>query len=247
MSLRYAISIGHDEIRGAHRQAKEALFRRVALETGRELDPEALTIGFARRATAYKRFALVFSDPERLAAIATGVGRLQLLFAGKAHPHDIPGKEMIQSVFRMAERLRGRVEVVYLPGYDMEQAALMTAGADLWLNTPQPPMEASGTSGMKAALNGVPSVSVLDGWWLEGCIEGVTGWSIGERHNRHQPQPPLQRDADDLYRKLEEVIVPMFYRQPERYADVMRHAIALNGSFFNTERMLSQYVTMAYF
>jgi len=246
MSLRYAISISHDQIRAAHRQAKDRLLGRIASETGRELDPEALTIGFARRATAYKRFALVFEDPDRLAAISMAVGRLQMVFAGKAHPHDIPGKEMIQTVFRMADRLRGRVEIVYLPGYDMELAGLLTAGVDLWLNTPQPPMEASGTSGMKAALNGVPSLSVLDGWWLEGCIEGVTGWSIGERHNRHRPQP-VGRDADDLYRKLEEAVIPLFYTEPARYAEVMRHAIALNGSFFNTERMLSQYVTKAYF
>jgi starch phosphorylase len=121
----------------------------------------------------------------------------------------------------------------------------MTAGADLWLNTPERPLEASGTSGMKAAINGVPSLSVLDGWWLEGCIENVTGWAIGA--DGKGSTSDWEADAESLYTKLEHVIVPMFYNERNHYIDVMRHAIALNGSFFNTQRMIQEYVTKAYF
>lgn len=125
----------------------------------------------------------------------------------------------------------------------MELAQRLVAGVDVWLNTPEPPMEASGTSGMKAALNGVPSLSVLDGWWIEGCIEGVTGWAVG---TPDQPDDRSQ-DARSLYTKLEGRIVPMFYGDRNRFIEIMRHAIALNGSFFNTQRMLQQYVVKAYF
>ena len=138
------------------------------------------------------------------------------------------------------------MKVAYLANYDWQLAQLMTAGVDVWLNTRQPPLEASGTSGMKEALNGVPSLSILDGWWIEGCIEGVTGWAIGELPNPatvNEDQSP--RDADSLYDKLEQVVVPLFYRR-DPFIDVMRHAIALNGSFFNTQRMVLQYVTKAY-
>jgi len=132
-----------------------------------------------------------------------------------------------------------------LEHYDMEIARLMTSGVDLWLNTPLPPMEASGTSGMKAALNGVPSLSILDGWWIEGCIEGVTGWAISEAR---EGAPALSADdAGLLYQKLEQVILPLYYDDQDHYVDMMRHCIALNGSFFNTHRMIQQYVLKAYF
>jgi starch phosphorylase len=165
------------------------------------------------------------------------------VYAGKAHPNDQSGKDLIKDVFRSIGGIRDAVQMVYLPNYDMDLGRLMTAGCDLWLNTPEPPMEASGTSGMKAAVNGVPSLSVLDGWWVEGCIEDVTGWSIGVAGGDHD----RPRDAEALYTKLEQTIVPMYYREPARYLRVMQGAIVINASFFNTERMMHQYVTKAYF
>jgi starch phosphorylase len=188
----------------------------------------------------------LFYDLERLRKIGAAAGALQLIYAGKAHPQDEGGKEMIKAVFRAIDALRKDVRVVWLENYDMELGKLLTAGVDIWLNTPQPPLEASGTSGMKAALNGVPSFSILDGWWIEGCIEGVTGWAIG-RDGDMNVSHELAADAASLYDKLESIIVPMFYREPHHFVEVMRHAIALNGSFFNTQRMMQQYVLKAYF
>jgi glycogen phosphorylase len=183
-----------------------------------------------------------------LKQIAATGGRIQIIYAGKAHPHDQGGKEVIKRIFEAKAALKAHVKIAYLVNYDWQLAQLMTAGVDLWLNTPQPPLEASGTSGMKAALNGVPSLSILDGWWIEGCIEGVTGWAIGELPGPGDGDDDRSpRDAASLYDKLERVVVPLFYRDRERFIDVMRHAIALNGSFFNTQRMVLQYVTKAYF
>jgi glycogen phosphorylase len=202
-----------------------------------------MTIGFARRATPYKRADLIFSDLERLLKIARSVGKLQIVFGGKAHPHDAGGKELIRRIFAAREQLGEHVRIVYLENYEMALAAKMVAGVDLWLNNPMKPLEASGTSGMKAALNGVPSFSVLDGWWVEGHVEGVTGWSIGGPELEADPT----RDAVDLYIKLERVILPLFYGLPFAYAEVQRSAISLNASFFNTQRMVRQYVHNAYF
>jgi starch phosphorylase len=241
--LRYAVSIPLQEIRDAHALSKATLLAEVKRRTGVSLDLSVMTIGFARRATPYKRADLIFSDVERLASIARNVGKIQIIFGGKAHPHDGGGKELIRRIYAADERLRGLVEVVYLENYEMALAHQMVAGVDLWLNNPMKPLEASGTSGMKAAMNGVPSFSVLDGWWVEGHVEGVTGWSIGTPDAEGDPS----RDALDLYIKLERVILPLFYGLPFAYAEVMRSAIALNGSFFNTQRMVRQYVHNAYF
>ncbi|MEO8333799.1 MAG: alpha-glucan family phosphorylase [bacterium] len=241
--LRYAVGIPLQEIRDAHMESKTAFLDEVLTRTGVTLDPSLLTIGFARRATPYKRADLIFTDVERLATIARKVGKLQIVFGGKAHPHDGGGKELIRRIFAADERLKGLVEVVYLENYEMALAAKMVAGVDLWLNNPMKPLEASGTSGMKAAMNGVPSFSVLDGWWVEGHVEGVTGWSIGGPDAETDPAA----DALDLYIKLERVILPLFYGLPFAYAEVMRSAIALNGSFFNTQRMVRQYVHNSYF
>jgi glycogen phosphorylase len=243
LALRHAVRIPLDELRAAHERSKATLLVEVKQRTGVDLDPEALTIGFARRSTGYKRPDLIFHDPERLRRIAADIGPIQLVFAGKAHPRDDEGKRMIRRIFESAADLRGDVKVVYLPNYDMDLGRTICAGVDLWLNNPLPPLEASGTSGMKAALNGVPSLSVLDGWWIEGYMEGVTGWAIGE-----EGTPPGDPDADSasLYGQLEDVIVPMFYEAPYAYADVMRSAIALNGSFFNSQRMVRQYEQHAY-
>jgi starch phosphorylase len=239
-SLRYALSIPNGEIWTAHTQAKRRLIQYVNREANAGMDVDFLTIGFARRATTYKRLGLLFTDIERLKNIVSRSGQFQVIYAGKAHPNDNEGKELIKHIFQAKQALKNTVRVVYLENYDTSLGKLITSGVDLWLNTPQQPNEASGTSGMKAALNGIPSLSVLDGWWIEGHIEGVTGWGIGEKDDR-------SNDAVSLYGKLEDVILPMFYREREQFIGVMRHAIAINGSFFNTQRMLQQYVLNAYF
>ena len=241
--LRYAVGVPLQEIRHAHADAKRALFEEIQRRNGVELDPKVFTIGFARRATPYKRADLVISNPERLVQIADAVGPIQIVFGGKAHPHDVGGKELIRRIHEAAALLADAVKIVYIENYEMAIAAKMIAGVDLWLNNPMKPLEASGTSGMKAALNGVPSLSVLDGWWIEGHVEGVTGWSIGSS----SAEGDQSKDASDLYLKLERVILPLFYGLPFAYAEVMRAAIAINGSFFNTQRMVEQYVRNAYF
>ena len=228
-------------IRNAHHAAKAELLAEVRERASVTLNPEALTIGFARRATGYKRADLLFSDIERLRAIARNVGPLQVLYAGKAHPRDYEGKAIISSIFAAARALGDDVRVVYLEDYGMDLAKRLCAGVDLWLNTPIRPREASGTSGMKAALNGVPSLSILDGWWVEGHAEGVTGWAIG---GPEEGDPAA--DARSLYDKLEHVIAPTFFKQPDYYAAVMRSAIARNGSYFTGERMVTEYAREAY-
>lgn len=246
-SLRYALNIPKREIWEAHRQSKQALIELVNSSGSTSLDPDIFTIGFARRAAVYKRAELLFLDSQRLTDIAAKSGPFQLIYAGKAHPHDQAGKDIIKSLYKIKAALKDRIKIVYLEEYDIRLAKALTAGVDLWLNTPQPPLEASGTSGMKAALNGVPSFSVLDGWWGEGCIEGVTGWAIGQSEASLESRDDRAGDAQSLYNKLEMIIIPMFYNDGGRYAGVMRNAIALNGSFFNTERMLNQYISKAYF
>jgi starch phosphorylase len=243
-SLRYALSIPKDEVWQAHSQAKRALIQQVNRQTNVAMDVDVLTLGFARRATPYKRADLLFTDLGRLRHLATQVGALQIVYAGKAHPHDTGGKELITRIFQAKEALKPHIKIAYLSNYDLELGKLMTAGVDVWLNTPQPPLEASGTSGMKAALNGVPSLSVLDGWWIEGRIEGVTGWGIGDDSRDGGDRSKV---VSSLYDKLEQTVIPLFYNERERFIEIMLHAIALNGSFFNTHRMIQQYVLKAYF
>ena len=242
--LRYVIGIPVDEIQRAHLQAKRSLLEEVESQTGVRLDEEIMTIGFARRAATYKRADLLFSNPDRLRWIVSHVGPLQVIYGGKAHPRDEPGKDEIRHVFEAAAKLNHNLRIVYVEDYDLAWGHLITSGVDLWLNTPQRPHEASGTSGMKAALNGVPSLSVLDGWWIEGCLEGTTGWAIG--HGDELAEDATAEVAS-LYDKLELVILPMFYGRPTAFAAVMRSTIAINGSFFNTQRMVSQYMANAYF
>jgi len=243
-NLRYAVEIPLEEIVEAHRASRIRLLEEIERRIGRRLDPDALTIGFARRAAPYKRVTLAFTDPERLRALSRDAGRLQFVLAGKAHPGDGVGRELIHRVHEAARALGEDLPVVYLEDYDMRLGALLTAGVDLWLNTPRQPLEASGTSGMKAALNGVPSLSILDGWWIEGHVEGVTGWAIGEAWSGGDPDDGA--DAAAFYEKLESAVIPTFYSRPDAYAHMRRWAIALNGSFFNAERMLLQYAVHAY-
>ena len=243
--MRYAVGIPLEEIKKAHCLAKSALIKEVHRRSGMLLDESALTIGFARRAATYKRADLLFKDINRLKYIAESIGPIQILYGGKAHPHDAGGKALIQRVIQAATGLKNDIKILYLENYNMALAKLITSGVDLWLNTPQRPQEASGTSGMKAALNGVPSLSDLDGWWVEGCVEDVTGWAIG--YDSKISGDDSAAESASLYDKLERKIIPMFYRAPEAYAEVMRFSIALNASFFNTHRMLSQYKANAYY
>ena len=246
-SLRYAISIACDDIWQAHQKTKHRLIEYVNKLCNAGMDQSVMTLGFARRATLYKRPTLIFTDIERLRTIASHCGQLQIIFGGKAHPRDEEGKKLIHEIFKIKNVLARDIRIAYLPDYDMEIGRLMTSGVDLWLNTPLPPMEASGTSGMKAAINGVPSLSILDGWWIEGCIEGVTGWAISNSEQQTTDAMLATSEADILYSKLENIIIPMYYHNRDAFIDIMRNAIAINGSFFNTERMISQYVTKAYF
>ena len=247
-ALRNALTIPDGDLWEAHLQAKCRLLERVKQETGVEMKEEVFTIGFARRATGYKRAGLLLQDVGRLKSIAASAGPFQAVYAGKAHPHDEDGKRTIQSIIHAARQLAPEVAVVYLQNYEIDLAQILTAGCDLWLNTPQPPLEASGTSGMKAALNGVPSLSILDGWWVEGHLEGVTGWAIGEDEGKAPEQGDrTARDTAALYDKLEKVVLPAFYKERPHFINVMREAIALNGSNFNTQRMLHQYLLHAYF
>ncbi len=237
------------EIFAGHMEAKQELldFANRCGRGGGTLSPETFTIGFARRATRYKRHALLFSDMERLKKISRKYA-LQVIFAGKAHPRDEPGKQLIEEVFSRMEELRGNVCVVYLENYDMSIAAKLVSGVDLWLNTPERPMEASGTSGMKASLNGILNFSVLDGWWVEGCIEGVTGWAIGPQPSGiYSAEDLREQETHDLYGKLEYVILPDYYEQRDRWVELMQESISKIAYYFNSHRMMRRYISEAYF
>jgi starch phosphorylase len=228
------------KIANCHAQTKQRLFAEVFARTGQQFNPKMLTLGFARRVATYKRASLLLQDPKRLSKIAKKIGGLQILYAGKAHPADVAGKGLIKDVFASASALEASgVHILYLENYDWELGAMLTQGVDVWVNTPRRPYEASGTSGMKAALNGVPSLSVLDGWWIEGCAENATGWAIDDAENE-------DGEAASLYDKLENSIAPL-YARPNAWARMQQHCIGMNGTFFNTDRMLGQYFNNAYF
>jgi starch phosphorylase len=235
------------ELWEAHREAKRKLLDHVNRTTGAEMDLNVLTLGFARRTTAYKRPHLLFHDIDRLLKIAEK-GKLQIIYAGKAHPHDDNGKKLIQGIYEYGDRLKGKIQVVFLPGYNMDTALKLVSGVDIWLNTPLRPLEASGTSGMKAAHNGVLNFSVLDGWWIEGHIEGFTGWAIGGPPTEFsKPGEADADDAADLYTKLENIIIPKYYRtDKDAWVRMMNNAISKNAYYFNSHRMMRRYVTEAY-
>jgi len=246
-NLRYALSIPKEKVWQAHTAAKQNLIQYVNRVCNSGMDFDVLTLGFARRAASYKRADLLFEDIDKLRQISSQVGAIQIIYAGKAHPQDQGGKELIHKIFQAKELLKPQVKIAYLANYDIELGKMITAGVDVWLNTPLPPFEASGTSGMKAALNGVPSLSILDGWWIEGCIENVTGWAIGQYLEEPDVDQRRTNDSLLLYEKLEHTVVPGFYHNRDSFINVMKHCIALNGSFFNTQRMMNQYVLKAYF
>jgi starch phosphorylase len=242
-ALRAAVMIPLHELRDAHLQSKRLLFEEIRRRTGVALEENELTLGFARRATAYKRPDLLLSNLDRLISIHRQTGPIQIVYGGKAHPRDAVGKELIRRIFDASRELHDEIRIVYLDNYDMTLGQLITSGVDVWVNNPIRPLEASGTSGMKAALNGVPSLSILDGWWVEGHVEGVTGWSIGDGT---EPRNDSAMEASRLYEKLQRVVVPLYYTRTAQFTEVMRWAIALNGSYFNTHRMVSQYAGQAW-
>jgi len=236
-----ADQIPDDAIWKAHQAAKQALIETVKERTKVELRPDLPILGFARRMTGYKRPDLLFSNLPRLKAIAAK-RPFQIVLAGKAHPRDSGGKHLIERLHEHIRELAATIPVVFVPNYDMSLARVIVAGSDIWLNTPLRPLEASGTSGMKAALNGVPSLSVLDGWWIEGCIEGVTGWAVGD-----SKQSSNGDDEVALYRKLEETVLPLYYDNAHTpWIALMKGAICKNASYFNSHRMMRRYVTEAY-
>jgi starch phosphorylase len=244
-ALRYVANVALEDVRRAHAQAKWCLMQEVNERTNAGFDKDVLTLGSARRATAYKRPTLLLHDPQRLGAVAARHGGLQIVLAGKAHPADAEGRGLVQALTRATHGAIAGVRVAFLPNYDVETAQLLTAGVDVWLNTPRPPMEASGTSGMKAAHNGVPSVSTFDGWWTEGCVDGVTGWSIGPRESEDAARRSDAEDAGELYRLLDERVAPA-HADADTWAGIMRSTIAVNASFFNTHRMIGEYLRLAY-
>jgi starch phosphorylase len=225
------------ELWAAHHALKGEMLDAVAARTGVRLDPEVLTIGFARRAAGYKRADFIFHDPARLDPLLAG-GLLQLVFAGKAHPDDAEGKRIVATLVNMARRHPAKV--IFVPDYNMAVARLLTRGVDVWLNNPLRPLEACGTSGMKAALNGVLNFSVLDGWWPEACRHGVNGWAIGEAR-----EPDQERDLGSLYATLEDDIIPA-WADRTRWTAMMRASIASVEDAFSSARMVREYFAQLY-
>ncbi len=228
-----------ETLRAARRDLKRELLAAVECRTGVRLDPAALTIGFARRTATYKRPDLLLRDPDRLAPLLKD-RRAQLIFSGKAHPADQAGKTVVAMLI---ETIRQWPEsIVFLENYDMGLARLLTRGCDVWLNTPRRPLEASGTSGMKAAMNGVLNLSVLDGWWPEGCEHGVTGWAIGDGSEGPDQD---ERDLRSLYDRLEGEVLPAF-AEPERWTRMMRASIGMAVERFSSDRMVTEYFSRLY-
>ena len=238
--------IPDEEIWQAHKEAKKVLIDCVNKATNIGMDYDTLTLGFGRRATGYKRADLLFADLEKLKKV-NRKGKIQVVFAGKAHPRDESGKRLIEQIFGYIERLKDEIKIAYLENYDMDLATKLVSGVDVWLNTPLRPLEASGTSGMKAAHNGVINFSVLDGWWIEGWIEGVTGWAIGPHPDEQVSMEESRiREQDDLYNKLEYIIIPMFYQRRDEWIRMMENSIGKIAYYFNSHRMMHRYVTEAY-
>ncbi|MFO7794306.1 MAG: alpha-glucan family phosphorylase [Candidatus Nanohaloarchaea archaeon] len=240
--LGQALKIPDSEIWDAKIKSKKELQRLVKEKNGGEIDLGSLTIGFARRMTGYKRPTLIFKDLESLDKLGEKYGGLQLVFGGKAHPADTQGKELIQKIIKYGDML-DHVDVYFVEDYSIEDSLTMIAGSDVWLNTPHRGQEASGTSGMKAMHNATPQLSVLDGWWLEGHIEDVTGWSIGEDYVEGENEDEI--DSKSVYRKLDHII-SMYENERQEWLEIMKNCIAINAAYFNTDRMVKEYINEAY-
>lgn len=235
--LNRADQLSDSMVWNAHQLAKDDLIKSVRAATGTVMKPDEPIIGFARRMTSYKRPDMLFENLEQLSLIAKEFP-FQIVVSGKAHPLDQEGKRLIEHINGAMRSLIGTIPCAYLPNYDLRIAKTMVSGSDIWLNTPQPPLEASGTSGMKAALNGVLNLSVMDGWWIEACIEGVTGWSIDESSSGSAASP--------LYGKLQGTVLPLYYGNRDCWTMMMKEAISKIASFFNSHRMMRRYASEAY-
>ena len=225
--------IADDVIWNAHQERKQYLLGYANSQVSKALDGDTLTIGFARRAATYKRAQLLFHDMERLESL--GAEKIQVIFSGKAHPKDAEGKEVIRQIVSKSKAMFGKVKIIYLENYNMWLGRMITSGVDVWLNTPLRPNEASGTSGMKATLNGVLNLSVLDGWWAEGCKNGVNGWAVGDPEH-----PDDEKDAGHLYSILENSVIPTFYNDRNKWISMMKEAIK-TGVDFTAHRMIMEY------
>ena len=248
--LRDVACIPDNEFAQAHILSKETLVEMVNSESDASFIPENFTIAMAKRITHYKRNNLILSNPNKLIEIAENKGNIQIIFAGKAHPADPDGLAMIKSIHNASQYIASKtkkIKIAFLENYNIHKADIILAGVDLWLNNPVRPLEASGTSGMKASLNGVPNFSVLDGWWLEACMEGINGWGIG-------PRPAWTdlsysddvQDLNDIYGKLEFNILDLYYKNFSDYLKIMKMAVSTIAPHFNTHRMVSEYVTDLY-
>ena len=226
-------NISDEELYAAHYSQKHFLLSYANSQTQKALSQDVLTIGFARRAAEYKRARLIFSDIDRLTKL--GNNKLQIIFAGKAHPKDKTGKDIIREIVENANKMMGDVKIIFLENYNMWLGRLITSGVDIWLNTPLRPNEASGTSGMKAALNGIPNLSTLDGWWAEGCKHGENGWAIGSSDSCND-----ESDAESLYQLLEDDVIPTFYNNKDKWKQMMRNSIH-TATDFTAHRMIEEY------
>ena len=234
-SIANAETLPIEELNQARATSRAQLREYVLSTTGVELSPDRLTIGFARRFATYKRANLVFKDLERLRKI--GAGKIQFVFSGKAHPRDQGGKQLIRDIFESAEQIADEIPVAFIENYDMHTGLMMTSGVDIWLNNPIRPMEASGTSGMKAAMNGVPNCSILDGWWPEACIHGVNGWAIGDAEDDRDDD----RDAENIYKVLESDVLPLWEEDGDGWSNMMKASIAASAGFTG-HRMIQDYL-----
>jgi len=219
------------EVWAAHQKVKRQLLDYLKINKNIDWQENVFTIGFARRFTNYKQPLLLFFDPERLLEVLEAGGGAQIILAGKAHLRDTSGQEAIKKIYQIKKNYP-KLKVTFLENYNLDLAQLIVAGVDLWLNTPLPPQEACGTSGMKAAHNGVPQLSTLDGWWPEGYVKDKTGWAFS--------------GADELYETLKKEIMPLYYQSPTKWQEIMKNVISLNASQFNTGRVLNQYIQEAY-
>ncbi len=238
--LKKAKEIPLIEIWAAHQEAKKHLITYINEHSEVKFSEKVFTLGFARRFSSYKRPDFLFTNIDKLLRAQKKGGEIQIVYAGKAHSHDLKGKGLIKKIYELKDELADKIKITFLMDYDMDLAKLLTAGSDLWLNTPLPPNEASGTSGMKAAHNGVPQLSTLDGWWLEGYKENETGWAIVEsRVNQEKPK-------SNIYNLLEKAILSLYYNNLPAWQEIMRSTISFNASYFNTDRALQQYIKEAY-
>jgi len=237
-ALSKAVDLPNDALKEAKMKAKKRLISYVNSATGVGFTDELLTICFARRAAAYKRATLLFADLEYLMNLS--FDRVQLIFAGKAHPRDEPGKQLIKEIVNTGRQYENKLRLVFLPNYNIWLAALMTQGTDVWLNTPRRPREASGTSGMKVCFNGGLNMSVLDGWWREVCKNRINGWAIGDDEDQSDDAA-----ASDLYIDLDDMVTT-YYANPKQWMSIMKNSIADVCSYFNTHRMVMEYFHKSY-